>query len=247
MRFVIGGVRASGRLAMTWAALLVLLLTACSSTGTTGSGSSPAALVAWVDWRSERPPTTTVRMDQEEKLAFRQQQLLIHQEYLEETYGIEVEIPDLIRWTLHSESPSVWVRCLNESGWEATLVEGGGILFPQDLSQEQRPAYSVAEFTCIAQYFRDPNHSQTLTQEQYGVIHDYWLSWMMPCIEGQGYGFSGEIPTREAFVASAEPFGWWDPFFTITKPHIVVESSEEAEALQRACPRWPPDEALWPS
>lgn len=246
----LGDVANSTRFKTRLSSLLIfvaLTLTGCSFNINLDDSVVSENLVAWENWRSERPPTATVRMDEKEKLAFREQQLLIYQDHLEEMYGVAAEIPELIRWTLYSEGPETWVRCLNEAGWDATLVEGGGILTPQGLSPEQQPAYSVAEFTCFAQYFRDPNFSQALTEEQYGVFYDYKVSWFMPCVEAEGYGFDTEIPTRGIYVTNENPFVLWDPFLDITRPYRVVESSEEGQALQRVCPRNPPDAALWPS
>lgn len=221
----------------------LLTLPGCASSGVSGENAGVQDVIAWEDWRPEEPPILQRTMNEAEKMQFRELDLEYQKENLLSQWGVEVdEFPPLVRWTDYSEGPRVWVECLIESGWAASYLEGGGVEAPKDLALEQQSAYLISQFDCYAKYSRDPNQAQPLSPSQKGVLYDYMVEWWIPCVESQGYGFTMEIPTREAYISSND----WDPWAYVTSPKKLRENSEEAQTLLRECPRIPPDAAMYP-
>jgi hypothetical protein len=60
-------------------------------------------------------------------------------------------------------------------------------------------------------------------------VHDYYVSYLIPCYASEGEPYEGEVPDTAAFVAGSRSGEYWSPLPTQLDP-----------MLQSRCPEVPP-------
>lgn len=120
------------------------------------------------------------------------------------------------------------VACVREEGFpEATIDPMGGIGY----EGSQLDAYELAMYICRARYPLDPKYYEPLNDEQLGKLYDYYVTELVPCLEGEGYS-TPPAPSRQSFVDNH-----------LTEPWIVYDDvpdslSESAwYRLNEVCPQ----------
>lgn len=154
------------------------------------------------------------------------------------------EVPDVIAWGQgREENGQQTASCLQDAGFPAFAQPGGGIIFEPGIPESQVEASDLAWFTCEAQYPLDPAYAQEWTEDQLGLVYDYWDQYYIPCMQAQGHAIdtSGQ-PTREAYIAAfhtVDRISWWptDAFHALPL--------ETQATLFETCPPYPPDEAMY--
>ena len=93
----------------------------------------------------------------------------------------------LERWVHpRAEWDSVMSGCMTDSGF-ALEVEDGSISYPAGPPPaDQLSAWDLAWYECNARFTPDPDYSQDWTQEQIGLVYDYWDQYFIPCMEAHG-------------------------------------------------------------
>jgi hypothetical protein len=141
-----------------------------------------------------------------------------------------------VRYVTPAEAPSVFVDCMNGLGFpDVTLLPDGGVN-SGNIPDEQREASAIARFGCDTQYPVDPIYEAALTDQQLGLVHDYFVESLIPCLTAEGYSV-GDVPGKETFVATYLQTGW-SPYASV--PQL---SGNEWYTLNEICPQWP--DGLW--
>lgn len=143
-----------------------------------------------------------------------------------------------------SEQDQLVAACLQEYGFAAHAHPGGGIRYDPGVPEVQSDALDDANYICESKYPLDRQYFVLdLSEEQDGLLYDYWDQYYVPCMEAHGHSVSRDgQPSRETFIAtigsSAYP-DWWP---TDTFDLLPLE---DQEAIAGACPPYPPDELLY--
>lgn len=124
------------------------------------------------------------------------------------------------------EQPALVSECLAEEGF----LEGpsGGQTIPED----QRGAFGLAQYTCMARYPYDPRVYEPLTDSQVEFIRAYLVESAYPCLASLGYDLP-EVPSAETFLGQ-----WRDgraPMPSAVLPALGVSEVEIDSALE-LCP-----------
>lgn len=222
-------------------AIAMTVLVGCSSAGA-DSGTGPGAGGVWSpDQWTPSVTVTPVTYTDEEKIA-------IHEEWVRRTaghWGIEVEDIEPVRWaTTLRESGELLAECLREEGiTQAQADVTGGIHYEPGIGPEQEDSWHQAYIRCIARYPVNPELSAQPTEEQWGLMWEYWDEYFVPCMEAEGFEVSREGQgTKESFVA-AMTAGQGQPWYP-TETFDVLPISEQ-ERLVDVCPPMPPARALY--
>lgn len=111
--------------------------------------------------------------------------------------------PGLVKYyDSHQEVANTIVTCLEEKGFEARADATGGII-PGSVPSSQSLGLDVALFECFAIHMPTPEISQDWTEEELGMVYDYWDEYFIPCVIDLGYGVDrSNQPTRESFVST---------------------------------------------
>lgn len=181
-------------------------------------------------------PTVTITprtYTEEERWAARAAQL----KYIEPETG---PVPDveLIRWTQSYEDYSVTIsQCLNDSGFDVTPGPRGPDL-GEGIPESQLPAYDLANYKCESQYTLDPRLGGDWSEDQIGLVYDYFEQYYIPCMKAHNQPVAEDgKPSRETYVSTffaTEEGRWW--------PYPPERVSKE---VLKACPELPPDKALY--
>ena len=95
---------------------------------------------------------------------------------------------------------------------------GGQNVDPIDAGEMSVPlAMNLAWYTCTALYPLEPSKIGVIGASQREYIYDYYVRWLVPCLESAGYPVS-DAPAREVFVASGPSVNAWTPWGAIDLP-----------------------------
>lgn len=132
--------------------------------------------------------------------------------------------------------------CLRDAGFNA-VGAGTMIEYPDGIGPSQQTAFQLADYECTAKYTLHPKFTQPYTEEQFGLLYDYWTEWLVPCLNELGIE-SVSAPTRETFVARAVQGSLaWDPFGAAEAS--FSSSPEKNVELRDRCPAYPAVEHMW--
>ena len=140
----------------------------------------------------------------------------------------------LVRWVTAEEASATWVECLNDAGFQATFESPDKIdfsLVPDEQNQRGGPG-SQALWECQAMYTQDPRSAVELTDAQKGLIYDYLVNSLVPCLEAHGYT-PAEPPSRSTYVTTFSDEAQW-------MPYSVVPLDEMNTELFTECPQAAP-------
>ncbi|RRD49779.1 hypothetical protein [Arachnia propionica] len=175
---------------------------------------------------------TAKTFTEEERWAVRAEQL----KHLEPETGPVPEV-ELIRWTQSYEDYSVTMsQCLKDAGFDVTPGYRGPDL-GEGIPESQIPAFDLAYYKCDSQYTLDPRLRGDWSEDQIGLVHDYFEQYYIPCMKAHGQPVVEEgKPTRDVYVATffTTEDRWW--------PYPAVEVPAD---VAKACPELPPDTALY--
>jgi len=142
-----------------------------------------------------------------------------------------------------TEQNQLLAACVREFGFAAHAHPGGGIRYDPGVPEAQSGALDDAHYVCESRYPLDRQYFGDLSEDQDGILYDYWDQYYIPCMEARGHRVSREgQPSRETFVATigiSESPGW--------SPTEVFDALplEEQEVVADICPPYPPDEHLY--
>ncbi|WP_445443984.1 hypothetical protein [Clavibacter sp. km1a] len=105
--------------------------------------------------------------------------------------------------------------CLREAGVDVTLIGTGP---DQRLSDAEIDP--VVDYSCSVRFPRAP--AGPLTDPALAYLHDYFVSFLIPCYASEGEPYEDEVPDRATFVARARSGDWWQP--TPSSDHRMLES-----------------------
>lgn len=135
-----------------------------------------------------------------------------------------------IRLIDESEWSDTLAECLTGKGFEALNSSSGGIsVGPVPTGQDS--ALAVAAYICSVEYPVQP--SEPLSTDEIGLLYDYFVTDLIPCLEGNGYSIPN-APSREVFVEQFGSQGPWLPY-----NFVFPGGPEEDRQLRAECPEYP--------
>lgn len=142
-----------------------------------------------------------------------------------------------------SEYGDQMARCLQDAGFPAVSDGAGGTAFKPGVPPSQEAALDEATYVCNARYPLHPAIAEGWSEEQVGLVYDYWDQYYIPCMEAHGHPISrADQPSREAYVGafnSPQRISWWPNSASIDLP------IDERRALSTVCPEYPPAEVMY--
>ncbi len=140
-----------------------------------------------------------------------------------------------VRWTDPSTEPKALATCITQLGFRVEVTEGGWRLVDQ-AAAAQPQAYSLAIYTCLAEYSPHPYYSLPQSPAALGRLYDWYVAVSVPCLEKNGHHTTAP-PSRQVWIA-AQRSGTvsWLPYMT---PSIEKLPSDELSALSKICPQGP--------
>lgn len=148
----------------------------------------------------------------------------------------------LVRWTTMQDFGPTVASCLRAEGFNV-IGYGSGLEYPDGISPAQASAYNLADFECTSKYTMHPRFLLKWTADQWGVLYDYQVEWLTPCLKGRGFDVSAP-PSRETYVGLAmqNVSSDWDP---VAEVDLKVRTVEARRELWTACPQYPRVEEMW--
>jgi len=147
---------------------------------------------------------------------------------------------DLIRWITPDEYGPVVSQCLRDAGFNA-VGGGSSIWYPDGIGPAQRSAFDLATYVCDSKYTVNPKYNQVLTADQLGMVYDYDVQWLVPCIATFGITVSSP-PTRDTFVSQTlQQSGLaWEPKAQAETSVVNYWSLDRQAQFESTCPTMPP-------
>ncbi len=232
-------------------ALMVAMCVICACTsgcGASGDGvageatpsvalstTTPAAVWTMPPWHP-RTPIKHRTWTEAQKQEFRTQWL----KHMAETQHVS-NPPKVafVRW-IGNNDPII-PQCMTEHGFRSWELEDGGMASdPYPPSQES--AYQLAEYICYSKYTIDPKFSQEWTNDQIGLVYDYWTEYYVPCLAAHGVT-TDPAPSRQEFIATFHDVNkqtWWP-----IDSYAMIASKSKKDAVRKTCPQYPSDADMW--
>lgn len=162
------------------------------------------------------------------------------------TQDLDGPVPSvaLERWVHpRGEQDEVMGACMADSGFPVK-IDQGSISYPGGPPPaDQLSAWSLAWYTCNARFTPEPDYSQDWTEEQLGLVYDYWDQYFIPCMEAHGHPINrAQQPSRALYVSTfftPQRTSWWP------NESLAVLPESEREQLESVCAPYPPDEAFF--
>lgn len=152
----------------------------------------------------------------------------------------------VVTWTeTRRENSTLVARCLQDAGFLAIADPLGGVGFEPGVPDAQEAALNQALYICNAQYPLDPAKTLDWSEDQLGLVYDYWDQYYIPCMEAHGHPVdTTNRPSREVYIGAfhtSERFDWW--------PNEEFQKLPPAdqEELINTCPPYPPEAVMYGS
>lgn len=220
--------------ATTAIAGIVLILPGCASPAETSEQVTSAPSRIWDPDSWEPTVKVTARtFTEEERWAARAEALKAK----EPTTGPVPQV-EFIRWTNSVDDYSRTIStCLNDAGFPQVSPGITGPDLGEGVPEEQFEVFELANYRCEAQYSLDPRYSGDWSEDQIGLVHDYFEQYYIPCMRAHGQPVVEEgKPTRDVYIAT---------FFTTEERWWPYPAVEVPADVAKACPTLPPDTALY--
>lgn len=219
---------------------LGLVMTGCAAESSLdGEGSQETPLPSFdrgVAWEPEEP-IVLPSMSMEQKLEFRADYLAnvwaqAKSQWRELGDPPEVE---LVEFGDPRGGDQLLADCYSEAGYPAVASPQGGVEFPGGI--QASPHYEVVAYTCSAKFTPDPLMLRDWNADQLGLLYDYRVEWLVPCLESFGLA-PQDGPEKTTFVnewpnAESESRRW--------HPEDAAIGSDNLDDILRACPPIPVD------
>ena len=157
-----------------------------------------------------------------------------------DTYpGVTRPQVELERVIPEAEWALVMDECLDAEGFPDVSATAEGALVADGTTGGQ--AYEFAMYICSARFPIDPQFFEPLSNEQVGIVYDYFVGPLTGCLEGEGWSIQKPTLTREDFVESWEGLPVWSPYDDVD---ITTITGDEFDDLLAVCPEFPADDVL---
>ncbi len=178
------------------------------------------------------PPPAFEELSAAEEDALYQETVDSYGEYVQAAFP-EAQLPEVerIRFVTREEWNDVFVSCLGEAGFEATVHEDGGVRYGE-IPPEQAEAQAIANYICRAQYPTESKYSAPFSDAQVSWLYEYTKTTLFPCLEAFD-ARPDNMPSEELFrqAISGTGEGVWDVY-----SQVPVENIDQAI---EECPQFP--------
>lgn len=212
---------------------VLFVVVAVFSTSCSSDGHKPAPSPSFPSSWHPKSPITHVKLSESEKRRLRDQYLKALAKVSKIRNPPRVE---LVRWATIDDVGPVLAECYTDSGFPSKAAIGVPGVEPEGgVAPDQLSAFNLVDYRCQGQYTLDPTYTRDWTDEQKGLVYDYYVEFLVPCLTGVGYTFD-PAPSRAVFVAKFPSVDW--------NPSLKVQSSITAEQNEQ-CPLRPPSEDMY--
>lgn len=227
---------------MRWWVMVAVSMVMLGSAGCSGVSRPSAAPglpepgpSSWSGWRPSQPVRDLAQLSEADKRAVRDADLAQRANRFSISDPPTVELE---RWIMPHERGPTAEACLADAGFTVKSHEDGhGFSLASPVPADQTDAYHRAIYVCEARFFLDPTYLQPLTHDQLVVIHEYYETYLIPCLREQGQSPS-PLPSRETFIATYFEQGY--------SPYSDLELDDAAlQELTAVCRQDPPVVAMF--
>lgn len=215
------------------------LLPGCSSTKENSTDIPPASRQSQWNPESWKPHSTFKRphYTEAERLRNRQAQL---DKYVQ--LGATPKDLSVVRWVNAIEFAEIKANELNKYGIKAIVDETGGLSYIPGIPESQQELLNQINYDLYSQYPIDPIYTTDFTEEQLGMLWDYWSEYYIPCMNAQGITLEQSPVSRETFISTfllPNSERWW--------PIHAGQSlaPETRSKISRICPPFPAPKYLY--
>lgn len=215
------------------------LLSGCSSTKENSTDIPPASSQSQWNPESWKPHSTFKRphYTEAERLRNRQAQL---DKYVQ--LGATPKDLSVVRWVNAIEFAEIKANELNKYGIKAIVDETGGLSYIPGIPESQQELLNQINYDLYSQYPIDPIYTTDFTEEQLGMLWDYWSEYYIPCMNAQGITLEQSPVSRETFISTfllPNSERWW--------PIHAGQSlaPETRSKISRICPPFPAPKYLY--
>jgi len=220
------GYRSSAGLVVLLAGML-MVTAACAPT----SAPSP-----WVPTQTITPAV----MSESEAMALRDDRM---QQFADELSLADPPTVELVRWTTDVDWGPTVAKCLRDAGFAAE-GSGRGIKSGDDVTPDRQDAYSLAYYVCGAKYTMNPVFGKSFTADQWAMIYDYDVQWLVPCLARLGAKVS-KAPDKQTYITDALRVNsaYWTPWNEAVLANF--QGQDDRMLLIDTCPPYPAAQYLW--
>ena len=150
---------------------------------------------------------------------------------------------DLIRFVSAQEWAEVHIDCMTSAGFPVSLLPDGEGIDTSGIPEAQRfngGPFQLARYECEAKYSIDPGASAQLSDDQLGVLYDWYVDVSAPCLESQGVDVI-QPPSKQAFIETYFTDQGWYPYAAID---ALTMPDDEWTKLNAVCPQAPEESLL---
>lgn len=182
-------------------------------------------------------------MTQEQKLEFRDTWLAKQwrnsiesaQNQFDYDLGKQPDIP-LDHFPSARELGPTLAQCFTDAGYPARGTIDGGVEHPNGVASS--PLYLLTSYECYAKFTPDPTILQDWSADQLGLLYDYRVEWLTPCLESFGLQVADPPMDKNTFVNTFFPIGSEASRWS---PEGAIGIAPNADEISEACPSIPVD------
>jgi hypothetical protein len=184
------------------------------------------ALTGFTTAQSDSPPTTQHPAPVEGATSSTMRERL-----LAEYPGVNVPSANVIRAVTLRDAPNAEAKCLQQHGFDSTVVPGGGVI--THVASGKDESFQVARVICATEYPLQSKYTTPLTNTQVAALYKYQKNVLSPCLVSHGF----TVPTAPELSRFQEKYGTADSW----QPYAGVRTSSQAawDALNASCPSYP--------
>jgi hypothetical protein len=136
-----------------------------------------------------------------------------------------------IKTVTHLEWPEAMTECLQQGGFQAKAIAGGGIT-SGDIPTAQAEAYAVKQYECSVKFPFNYQYYMPLNTSQMKYLYSYYVDDLAPCLVDHDVDVA-DAPSWETFAETFGSESAWSPLENLT----LAEAQESG--IDKACPADP--------
>lgn len=140
---------------------------------------------------------------------------------------------ELVQFGNPTTADQALADCFTESGYPAIASPQGGVEYPDGVPAS--PQFAIVDYTCAAKYTPDPLMLQDWNADQLGMLYDYRVEWLIPCLETFGLS-PAEFGDKTTFING---FLNGDRTARTWVPEEAARASANQQEILRTCPNLP--------
>ena len=153
---------------------------------------------------------------------------------VDDDWNVEQPTVAIKRFTGWQDVGTTFADCMTAEGYPTSYTLARGIV-TADLGDADVIAYTVARYTCQAQYPQDPVELGYLSAAQASYLYNYWSNSLVPCLRSAGVPVAA-LPAPNMMGEGYPSLGpKWDPYENVD----AVRGDGSTRYIINQCPPYP--------